>query len=374
MIPNKIAPAKKWFMLFGLFVLLLGSIPLSAYAAEKPVHVYFNDELIEFDVAEPVIKNGRTLVPFRKLFETLGFTVEWEPSARKAIGTKEGLAIELTIDSTTAKVNGKSVKLDVPAQIMKESTMVPLRFVSENSGYFVAFSNEGAASEIWVSEEPIPEPFIVQGWVVDSDGNPVEGAEVFADNQLLYNSNLITYTDANGYYRIELPDFATTWNMGGSYDAEIEGDIFHVDLTPVIDQPFAGNTGAIRNFIVQSDSVMGELYVYQWVDDYDKLYLEDNIKITLTPLNGGPTITGYGFNFPGGFGMNDIPVGRYKVTGEYAEPGEEPIPLYVRVRHTKEYAESTTFEFKPLVAGIYQAELEFWLDNLNPGPEPVRPF
>lgn len=385
MTENKKAPFKRWLTALSIFALLFGLVPLTAHSADKKVNVYFNDELITFDAAKPVVKNGRTLVPFRKLFETLGFTVKWEEAARKAIGTKAGLTIELTIDSATAKVNGKSVKLDVPAQILSKSTMVPLRFVSENSGYVVSYDDEGGVLDIWVDEdkgqgERPPanankvEPYVVKGRVVDSKGNPVAGAEVFADDQLLYDSNLVTYTDANGYYRIELTDFATTWNMGGSYDFEVEGDTFTVHLTPEVNQPFAGNTGAIRNMIADTDSVTGELFYYLWVDDYDKIYLENNIQLTLKPLNGGETITRFGYNFPGGFGLNDLPVGSYEVSGQYVEAGEEPIPLYVRLKHTKEYKESTIFKFEPLVRGIYRAELEFWLDNLNPGPEPVRPF
>lgn len=40
--------------------------------------------------------------------------------------------IVLTIGANNALVNGKSVSLDVPAQIMKGTTMVPLRFIAEN--------------------------------------------------------------------------------------------------------------------------------------------------------------------------------------------------------------------------------------------------
>ncbi|MBD0378938.1 copper amine oxidase N-terminal domain-containing protein [Paenibacillus sedimenti] len=113
------------------------------------------------------VKDGRTLVPFRKLFETLGFTVKWveEGSVRKAIGTKNGLSIELTINSTNGIVNCKAVALDVPAQIIDGHTMVPLRFVSESSGNHVAFSSSGNVWTIKIEDaapgtgtEPTPAP------------------------------------------------------------------------------------------------------------------------------------------------------------------------------------------------------------------------
>jgi hypothetical protein len=42
--------------------------------------------------------------------------------------------IKLTIGASDAIVNGSKVKLDVPAQIVKGSTVVPLRFVTESLG------------------------------------------------------------------------------------------------------------------------------------------------------------------------------------------------------------------------------------------------
>ncbi|MFE5318947.1 stalk domain-containing protein [Paenibacillus sp. NPDC056579] len=354
--------------------LLLTLIPQALFSAEKTINIYFNGELLYFDNAQPVLKDGRTLVPFRKLFETLGFAVKWVDtgSLRQAIGTKDGLEIELTINDNNAKVNGKSILLDVPAQMIQDSTMVPLRFVSENSGYQVTFTDSSSASEIQIrsagaaDEAPAPapntddvEPYVVKGRVVDTQGRPIQGAEVFADNQLLYNSNLNAVTDANGYYRIDLPLLATTWRMGGSHSV----NSYKIDLTPEVDAAFAGNTGAIRNFTLQAETVYGELYLYIALDDFVKGYMENNVELTLTPIDSsmggsGQVITKYGYNFPGGFGMNDVPLGKYKVTARYAPPGEKPLQMLVSVRNKGKYADSVEFEFSPLVPGIYQAEIE----------------
>jgi len=358
------------FMIALLFVTL---VPYTVLSAEKTVNVFFKGELLQFEDAQPIIKDDRTLVPFRKLFETLGFTVKWVDSGniQQAIGTKDGLEIQLTINDKTAKVNGKNVQLDVPAQIINERTMVPLRFVSENSGYEVTFTETGSAANIEIRPAGAPasndgkvEPYVVKGRVTDSKGSPVKGAKVFADNQLLYNSNLEAVTDANGYYRIELPLLGTTWKMGGSHTVDFSGKPITVDLTPDIDQPFAGNTGAIRNFTMQAESVTGELYLYIALDDFVNGYTEDNVELTLTPVgssisgSSGKVIKKYGYNFPGGFGMNDVPIGKYKVTAKYAPSGEEHENMLVRIRNKGQFTDSIEFEFQELVPGIYQAEIE----------------
>jgi len=363
-------------MLIASLLVCAGTFPQTANAEESVVEVYFRGEPVQFADARPVIQDGRTLVPFRKIFETLGFAVKWVDggNVQKAIGTKDGLVIELTIGSTVAKVNGKTTALDVPAQTVEGRTLVPLRFVSENSGYRVAFASDHGVSKIRI--EPAgeadgkstqspgndkAEPYVVKGRVTDAEGRPVKGAEVFADNQLLYNSNLTAVTDQDGYYRIELPLLATTWKMGGSHNVVVDGKPYTTDLTPEVDGPFAGNTGAVRNFTLKAaKQITGELYLYMDINSFVNGYIENNVELTLTPVggSGGKAKTGYGYNFPGGFGMNDIPVGRYKATAVYAAPGEEPVKMLVRVRNKGQYAESVEFGFSTLVPGIEQAEIE----------------
>ena len=80
----------------------------------------------------PFIENGRTMVPFRKIFEEMGAGVEWIAETRSVKATRGDTVIELQIGSTTAKVNGKEVTLDVAPNIYNSRTMVPLRFISEN--------------------------------------------------------------------------------------------------------------------------------------------------------------------------------------------------------------------------------------------------
>lgn len=80
----------------------------------------------------PVIVDGRTLVPVRALFESLGATVGWEESTQTATATKGSTVISMQIGNTTAYVNGVAKTLDVPAQTIEGRTMAPARFVAES--------------------------------------------------------------------------------------------------------------------------------------------------------------------------------------------------------------------------------------------------
>ena len=88
---------------------------------------------VENDVA-PIIVKDRTMLPARFVAENLGAKVEWNAEKRQATITGNGVTIVLTIDSTTATVNGKAVTLDSPAFIQNDRTYTPVRFIAEALG------------------------------------------------------------------------------------------------------------------------------------------------------------------------------------------------------------------------------------------------
>jgi hypothetical protein len=363
-----------------------------AEAADSPViHVFFKGQIISFPEAQPVLKNDSTLVPFRKIFETLGFTVKWTESGglQQAIGTKDGVTITLTINSSTAAVNNQNVALNVPAQIIDGSTMVPLRFVAENSGYEVAYTGDNAAATIQIDEPgaisgnppPVEEPakdpysdkvesYVVKGYVRDTSGNPIAGAEIYADNTLLYDSNILGVTDDKGFYRLELPSIATTWRMGGSYSKTTNGKKYSFDLKPDVDQPFAGNTGAIRDFTW--NNAEGYMFIYMDIYSFREGLPEFNydltdLEVTLTPVGKridgteGKQIVKRGGQVYDGLGVDQIPLGRYKCTIRWLPEGHDPIPLLVKLENKGKYAESVEFDFpepKGTTKSNFMVELE----------------
>jgi len=108
--------------------------------AENSVKVTYNGDALTCDV-EPYIENSRTLIPVR-MAEQLGYKVEWKGETREVTLEKKGKSILLKIDSNIAEVDGDEVEMDVPAKIKENRTFVPVRFVSENFGYFVDWDGE----------------------------------------------------------------------------------------------------------------------------------------------------------------------------------------------------------------------------------------
>lgn len=120
-----------------LLLVLAMMLPATmAMAAERTIRVAVDGQYLAFSQA-PVIREGSTLVPFRAVFEAFNCKIEWNGTDRSVTATKDDTEIKLKIDDITASVNGKAVELSVAPVIIGDSTMIPLRFVSEALGYSV---------------------------------------------------------------------------------------------------------------------------------------------------------------------------------------------------------------------------------------------
>lgn len=110
-------------------ILILSAIPITVSAASGGVTVKVNNKAISFPDQKPIIQNERTLVPIRFVAEALGYDVEWNQSDNTAV--IDGGKIILYIGTNKAKINDKSITLDVASIIVHDRTMVPLRVVAE---------------------------------------------------------------------------------------------------------------------------------------------------------------------------------------------------------------------------------------------------
>lgn len=95
-------------------------------------------EELKFEVP-PQIKNGTTLVPFRPLFEALGMDVEWNSGQQLVTGKNNDTTISLVIGEKRGTVNSQTYTLNEAATIVNGYTLVPLRFIGEATGAFVAW-------------------------------------------------------------------------------------------------------------------------------------------------------------------------------------------------------------------------------------------
>jgi ribosomal protein S17E len=115
----------------AMFALSVASVP--AFAGDG-ITVIVNGETIDFTGdQEPVIKDGRTLVPFRAVFEKMGAQVEWFDGYFEAMYGE--FCVGMNVGETKVSLgDGQEIESDVPAQIIGGRAMVPLRIISESIG------------------------------------------------------------------------------------------------------------------------------------------------------------------------------------------------------------------------------------------------
>jgi hypothetical protein len=131
----------------SMMVLIDVTSPFAPGGAWKAVIVGSGSNLNEtrFTV-DPVIENGRTLVPLRQVANALGYEVQWDAPNKKItlLGhnlQEEDVTLTMKIGNNQATVNSQTVTMDVPPKIINNSTMIPIRFVSESMGYFVKYDS-----------------------------------------------------------------------------------------------------------------------------------------------------------------------------------------------------------------------------------------
>lgn len=137
----------KKILLLVTFIIMLST---SAYA--NNITMWFDGEQLQ-PLTEPIIKEGRTLVPIRVASEALGAEVDWVDETRMVTVKSDDVNIKLWIDQTDVVVNGETIPIPygIPPEIQNSTTLVPLRFVAETLGLKVKWVEE--TREIYMTKE-----------------------------------------------------------------------------------------------------------------------------------------------------------------------------------------------------------------------------
>jgi len=205
----------KKLLLFLAALVLVCIAPLALHAS---ISVSFDGDDIYFTGQPPVNVDGRILVPARGVFEALGFTPSWDEELRQATLASADYIIIITIDSQIFTTNGQNHIFDVPAQIINNSTMIPLRAVLESIGFTPGWDPE--TDTVIITSGEHSEAHVITGiwyWMGTpfynflANGTGIRG---LADEQ--YN---FTWQIGDGHLTITTPSVTEEWNY------EIDNDL-----------------------------------------------------------------------------------------------------------------------------------------------------
>ncbi|MBP1966714.1 copper amine oxidase N-terminal domain-containing protein [Paenibacillus aceris] len=153
--------AKKPLLLSALLVLVWNYVPLTAFASAvnestsiklilDDTAATINDKHVTLQAA-PHLVHDTTMIPLRFVSEALGATVKWDVRTQGVELSYHTKLLTMQIGSTTAKANGTLLSLEQAPFIENETTFVPIRFIAENFQQTVTFDEQTRMITIYPS-------------------------------------------------------------------------------------------------------------------------------------------------------------------------------------------------------------------------------
>ena len=125
---------KKIAALLCALAMMASILSVGAWAAPSDIAVQVNGQEVSFPDARPEVRNGRTMIPMRAAFETLGAQVTWNPEQQSVTAVKGDTTVVMTLGSTNVSVteNGeqRQLQMDVAPYSRNSRTYVPVRFAA----------------------------------------------------------------------------------------------------------------------------------------------------------------------------------------------------------------------------------------------------
>jgi hypothetical protein len=115
-------------------ILALAALSLVGVASAQDIRATVDNNLVSFPDVQPIMSDGRVMVPVRGVFEHMNANVVWDADTHTVVAQRGNDTIRLRVNAYSATINDRHVSLDTPAAIYNGRTMVPLRFLSEALG------------------------------------------------------------------------------------------------------------------------------------------------------------------------------------------------------------------------------------------------
>lgn len=127
---------------FAAALLAISMLSLPAYAADKDnVRVIMDGTEIQYDVPAQIIDDS-TMVPVRATFEAMGMEIAWDEKTKTVTAKSDTTELKIKIGEKSITKNKKKYQCDTPAMIINDRTLIPLRAISELSDFNVEWNSD----------------------------------------------------------------------------------------------------------------------------------------------------------------------------------------------------------------------------------------
>lgn len=209
----------KKFLCMIIAISLTAVMGITAAAEKDTISVMVDNQEVEFDQA-PVIIDGRTLVPIRAVFEKAGAAVYWDQATLTAQIERDGVIVKINPDKDILFKNGKAIGLDVPAQMINDRILIPVRAISDALDFGVTWN--GYQSTVLIATDGKPyrgfvgvkrgfrdiaaiSDFYISGSCVNAEGD-LDGDGI--KESVTFTKTLDTQTESEPLLEINGKDFS----------------------------------------------------------------------------------------------------------------------------------------------------------------------
>ncbi len=261
--------------------------------ADDAIRIEIDGKPLTLEVA-PQIENGRTLVPFKAIFEALGLKIDWVAQQRIATAYNADMNVSVKIDAAYGNINGELIGLEAPGKIVDGRTLVPLKFISEAFGSEVAWDPNARLVSIksgfkpYVYTEALPTVDSVDKLKLILEYAGKYSQYIYPIREDLMAPMPVDKGDTNGESPVALPEAAPSADQDySSTNVQVEGvdeaDIVKTDGNTIYQLRAQDlkitdvSTGAMKNIAtIKFEALSGatEFYLYD-----DKLIVIGNSQM-----------------------------------------------------------------------------------------------
>lgn len=144
---------KKIIAIFFVFSIITGFKASALENTPLDITIMVDIEKVDFEDQGPIIKEGRTLVPIRSVFEQMGAKVQWNDEEKSVTVDDGENAVLITIGSDIMLKGGSEITIDVPAEILNDRTLLPLRAIAEALDWHVFWGDTSRTVSLYKFDE-----------------------------------------------------------------------------------------------------------------------------------------------------------------------------------------------------------------------------
>ncbi|WP_406678661.1 N-acetylmuramoyl-L-alanine amidase [Neomoorella carbonis] len=195
-------------LLVLMYILTLGLKALPATAGPG-VTLILNGTRVDPAVPPYIDGNGRTMVPLRFVMEYMGARVDWVEKEQGIVVSRGTTTLKMWIGSRRASVNGQAILLDTTPVLKGDTTMVPVRFISQAFGGQVDWNAASQTVRITLGTVQDASQVRLTGSYVNIRSGP--GLDYNIIDVFPRGTVLGLLGEASGWYRVQLNDGRQGW-------------------------------------------------------------------------------------------------------------------------------------------------------------------